>query len=117
MALAGSFSVVYQLPEPKLAVLESVGGLHCNSNGHGKSGVVSPDLTKSTTTASTSNESLEGMVCRILSVVYQLPEPKLQYLKASVACTVTRTAMVEEWCSFALTKATQRPPQHHNERS
>jgi hypothetical protein len=34
MALAGSFSVVYQLPEPKLAVLESVGGLH-NSNGHG----------------------------------------------------------------------------------
>jgi hypothetical protein len=42
MALAGSFSVVYQLPEPKLAVLESVGG-----------------------------------------------------------CTVTRTAMVEEWCSFA----------------
>jgi hypothetical protein len=42
MALAGSFSVVYQLPEPKLAVLESVGGF-----------------------------------------------------------TVTRTAMVEEWCSFA----------------
>jgi hypothetical protein len=28
-------SVVYQLPEPKLAVLESVGGLHRNSNGHG----------------------------------------------------------------------------------
>jgi hypothetical protein len=37
--------------------------------------------------------------CRILSVVYQLPEPKLAVLE-SVACTVTRTAMVEE-CSFA----------------
>jgi hypothetical protein len=27
MALAGSFSVVHQPPEPKLAVLESVGGV------------------------------------------------------------------------------------------
>jgi hypothetical protein len=34
MALAGSFSVVHQLPEPKLAVLGVV-GLHRNSNGHG----------------------------------------------------------------------------------
>jgi hypothetical protein len=32
----GSFSVVHQLPAPKLVVLESVGGLHCNSNGHAR---------------------------------------------------------------------------------
>jgi hypothetical protein len=60
MALAGSFSVVYQLPEPKLAVLESVGKLE---RPWLKSGVVSPDLTKSnTTTASTSQRKvLKGM--------------------------------------------------------
>jgi hypothetical protein len=40
------------------------------------------------------------MAFRILSVVYQLPEPKLAVLE-SVGGTVTRTAMVEEWCSFA----------------
>jgi hypothetical protein len=45
---------VYQLPEPKLAVLESVGGYQLERPWL-KSGVVSPDLTKSnTTTASTS---------------------------------------------------------------
>jgi hypothetical protein len=36
MALAGSFSVVHQPAAPKLVVLESVGGLHCNSNGHAR---------------------------------------------------------------------------------
>jgi hypothetical protein len=58
MALAGSFSVVYQLPEPKLAVLESVGGL-----------------------------------------------------------TVTRTAMVEEWCSFADLEKQHNDRLNINERS
>jgi hypothetical protein len=63
----------------------------------------SPDLTKSnTTTASTSQRKvLNGMaLAGSFSVVYQLPEPKLAVLE-SVGCTVTRTAMVEEWCSFA----------------
>jgi hypothetical protein len=68
-----------------------------------KSGVVSPDLTKSnTTTASTSQRKvLKGMaLAGSFSVVYQLPEPKLAVLE-SVGGFVTRTAMVEEWCSFA----------------
>jgi hypothetical protein len=62
MALAGSFSVVYQLPEPKLAVLESVGGCTVTRTAMVEE-VVSPDLTKSnTTTASTSQRKvLNGM--------------------------------------------------------
>jgi hypothetical protein len=39
------------------------------------------------------------------SVVYQLPEPKLAVLESVGGLTVTRTAMVEEWCSFVLTKS------------
>jgi hypothetical protein len=101
MALAGSFSVVYQLPEPKLAVLESVGGLHQLERPWLKSGVVSPDLTKTTQRPPQHhNEVLKWLFAGSFSVVYQLPEPKLA--GASVGgCTVTRTAMVEEWCSFA----------------
>jgi hypothetical protein len=66
-----------------------------------KSGVVSPDLTKSNTTTASTSKGLEWYgSCRILSVVYQLPEPKLAVLESVGGCTVTRTAMVEEW-SFA----------------
>jgi hypothetical protein len=67
-----------------------------------KSGVVSPDLTKSnTTTASTSQRKvLKGMaLAGSFSVVYQLPEPKLAVLESVGG--LHRTAMVEEWCSFA----------------
>jgi hypothetical protein len=55
----------HQLPEPKLTVLESVGGLQPTRTAIGlKSGVVSPDLTKisKTTTASTSHKGLEWYV-------------------------------------------------------
>jgi hypothetical protein len=81
MALAGSFSVVYQLPEPKLAVQASVA---CTVT---RTAMVeewcSFDLTKNTTTASTSQRVLNGMaLAGSFSVVYQLPEPKLAVLES-----------------------------------
>jgi hypothetical protein len=95
MALAGSFSVVPSYLNRSLQYLKASVACTVNSNGHVKWLVSKAHNDRLNITT----KGLERYGSAGSFSVHQLPE--LAVLESVGGLHITRTAMVEEWCSFA----------------